>query len=55
MVWKSVSHGQKSFITLAPGGSKGPGYVLQLLFSEKIQNSSTTTIAREKIRPDITL
>jgi hypothetical protein len=29
----------KCFIVPAPGGSTGPRYVLQLLFSEKLQNS----------------
>ncbi len=35
---------------LSPGGSMGPRYVLQLLFSEnsKIANNSATTGAKEK-------
>ncbi len=37
---------------LLPGGSMGPKCVLQLLFSEKLQNSytSSTSKAKEKIK-----
>jgi hypothetical protein len=46
-------HG-KGLITLAPGGSMGPRYVLQhLVKSHKIAKNSATTEGREKISTDL--
>ncbi len=37
LLQKSVTYGQKSFITLGPGGIMGPRYVLWVLFTENSQ------------------